>query len=209
MTPLEEASTELKKVRVWDAQKERFTRINVSVQVVYRIVKHLEAGGSLYDLHKGKQMPVAALNTVRKVRDAWKIGALDTVLAAAVEQILENEPLTFVSRDQIETAQERLNDQYRDSFGGKTWRWDVRHLEEIGLYPDQALDVLMSYDKHYELNREAQRRGRKFSALNLYLAVHYNAIFHLWFPRAPFHYIDLAAHWHADGGGGGARGGHF
>jgi hypothetical protein len=198
MTPLERAREALKKLRVWDDKTQRFTRINISVDRLFQIVKHLEAKGSMYDLHNGKRrMPVASLNTIRKIRDAWKSGALNQVLAPAVEQILESE-LTVVDRDQIETAQERLNDHYEAAYGGKKWRWDVRHLEEIGLYPEQALGVLGSYDKNHEASRDAQVAGRKFRGLNLYLAVHYIAIFHLWFPRAPFHYINMAAHGHAD-----------
>ena len=198
LTPIERARAELKKVQVWDEKEKRFTRINIPVEKLVRITEHFKAGGSMYGLHKGsKQMPVASVNTLRKVRDALKSRALDKVLAPVVGQILEHEAMG-VSKDQIYDAQEILLDRYRLAFGGKTWEWDVGHLEEIGLYPDQAIDVLESYDKHYELSQEAQRVGRKFRGLNLYLAIHYIAIFHIRFPRAPFHYINMSAHGHAE-----------
>ena len=200
MTPLQIAQAELDKMEIWNEKEQRFTKIKLPVVTVMKIVRHLDAGGSMYQLYR--QNHEAALNTIKKVRDARKAGNLDRVLEIAgapdVQELLENKTLTTARSNALTDAVSILDHTYRAAYG-KQWEWDLRHLQEIGVLSDAALGVLKSHDNLYGARRAAETTRRNFTGLELYVCLHYIAVFHIRFPDAPFHYINTAAHIYTTG----------
>ena len=92
-----------------------------------------------------------------------------------------------------------LDDTYRLAYG-KQWEWDLRHLQDIGNSAENALEILQKYDELAEAMQVAQTTGHDLQRLEIYITLHYQAVFTIKFhPDAPFRYIDTAARMYARG----------
>jgi len=195
MATLQVAQNELNKVEIKDVKTGRVTRIKLSVRIVLKIVRHLDANGSIYQLYQGPY-PVAAVNTIRKIRDAWKAGALDGVIEIAsapeVQELLENQSLTITRSNTLYDAVEALRDTYWAAYK-EVWEWDLRHLQQIGFKAKPALRMLQQYDELHGAILVAQSTWRDPRGLETYISVIYAALFKIKFPRAHLRYVNAAA----------------
>ena len=193
MTPLQIAQEELNKVKVWHKSAGRYAQIKLPVDIVLTIVKHLKSGRSMYKL---RQQNIVAINTIRKVRDAWKAGSLDKVIEIAgspeIQELLENEHLTHFRSIALEDARSALDDVYPAAYS-RHWEWDLRHLKEIGLSSKEGLWVLKRHDELAGTMYAAQTTRRNAKGLDTYVSLHYQVVFKIQFPEAPFRYIYAAA----------------
>ena len=204
MNPLDKAQDELDKVVIKDNKTGKVTRIKLPVRDVLRIVRDLKAEVTLYQQFHSRGR-VASINTLRKVRDAYNEDLLKGVIAVAdspeLQELLENEPITRSKSYPLEDARSALDDTYKLAYG-KHWEWDLRHLQEIGNSADNALQILQKYDELAAAMQVAQTTGCNVQGLEIYLTLHYQAVFTIKFKPfsdAPFRYIDTAARMYARG----------
>ena len=202
MDHLDKAQNELDKVVIKDKKTGKVTSIKLPVRDVLRIVRDLKAEVTLYRQFHSRGR-VASLNTLRKVRDAYNEDLLKGVIAVAdspgLEESLENESLTRAKSNALEDARSALDDTYRLAYG-KQWEWDLRHLQDIGNSAENALEILQKYDELAEAMQVAQTTGHDLQRLEIYITLHYQAVFTIKFhPDAPFRYIDTAARMYARG----------
>lgn len=202
LNPLDKAQDELDKVLIKDMKTGKITRIKLPVRDVLRIVRDLKAEVTLYRQFHSRGR-VASLNTLRKVRDAYDKDLLKGVIAAAgslelVRGSFSSNPCSSRS-NALDDARSALDDTYRLAYG-KQWEWDLRHLHEIGNSEENALEILQKYDELAEAMQVAQTTRPNVLGLEIYITLHYQAVFTIKFHSdAPFRYIDTAARMYARG----------